>query len=247
MKEILKEAFEHEAQIKEVNFTNEIDNKVWNGVCESVYAKNNFFFKLLVSKGLKGSMVTAVIFFSVVPILLYLLFKPNVTHYPKISLYVTWNDSIYINTKDLVNRNKIINEIGKDLRTEAKIFEIEGEPTSQKVAVLVGKDYEIYRYVEYTETDALNSVFVDMASETKLPFSNKVGKVTTTIKGSNVEIPIELETKIEKVSNMLYNVKFIASWKDINNTTLTHSWEYQTNIQITKMINEDGSPLPEFD
>ncbi|OPZ94610.1 MAG: hypothetical protein BWY74_00444 [Firmicutes bacterium ADurb.Bin419] len=46
---------------------------------------------------------------------------------------------------------------------------------------------------------------------------------------------------------MLYNVKFIASWKDIDNTILTHSWEYQTNIQTTKMINEDGSPLPEFD
>jgi len=112
---------------------------------------------------------------------------------------------------------------------------------------LVGKDYTVYRYVEYTEADAINSVFVDIASETKLPFSNEVGKVTTTIKGSNFEMPIELETKVEKVSNMLYNVKFIASWKDIDNTILTHSWEYQTNIQTTKMINEDGSPLPEFD
>lgn len=250
MKNIIKEAFIYEANIKEANFTDEIDKQIWNRVCDSVDSKN-FFYMIIKQKTLKISILTSLIVVVVFSISLNILLKsktPSVSSYPVIPLYVIWNNSIYT-CKDEMFINKKSDKIGTEIGTEPEfnieIFEVVGEPSSQKIAVMLEDNYLVYE-----RSDALKSVYTEITSETKLPFSNRVGKIKTKVKNNDdVEIPIELETKVKRVNNTLYNIKFIASWKssEKESKTLTHSWEYQIDNQTSKLLNEAGSPLPEFD
>ncbi len=276
MDEAVKSAFQSEMDV-EFWISNKVDTKIWDNINRNL-PKERRFNKLVFLRHYKIIFLSCVFLITIISITYFFINsnswvdKNNNKSFISIEnksglmqsgnlipMYVKFNDIYYSATGTYIQDEKI-REVGEnELEYKGNIFEIQGVPVTQKVALRINDNiYMIYRGKNiFDESEAISSLLKSISDENikKLNFPAKSGCKESIVKiydiDSNIkQIPIKLESKIENIGNKKFHIVLNVSWnsKDYNanlenSERLEHFWEFDVTPDKIVPFKQGGNQL----
>lgn len=275
MNELIKSAFKSEVD-SEFNTSTKMYNRIWDNINSNLPKEkkfNNFF-----SSYRKIGFLTCASIIAIIS-LTYLFTNHNswivkkddnfisienkskegISSSRKIPFYVKFNDVYYSSKGTYINDEKIRNVGKNQLEYMGDLFEIQGVPISQKVALHLGDNiYMIYENINIFDESAAMSSLLKYTSDENIKYLNfpvKSGSKEEIVDiydmdSKTKQIPIKLENKIEKTDNNRFHITLSVSWnsKDYNVSQendgyLEHFWEFDVTPDKIVPINQGGSQI----
>lgn len=188
------------------------------------------------------------------------LHKDNITSGIFVPTYIIGNDTVYVAISETVETDKISKVIGiykHSIFGSIDLFEILNTPSEEKIAIkYTNNTFKVYEKTEFSESEVIPfafSIIRDYIGDLEFPQleGSIKSKITIRSLGYSKEIPIKLETEIEKTNKFEYTFTLIMSWdskdykdNNIEDKILKHIWKFKATPTDIELIEESGHKIP---